>query len=113
MIMSFDPNDVERLAQRFKVLGEPTRLQILAAICDQERTVQDICQRTGLSQANASKHLQLMKDAGVVFCRKQGIWRYYRIGAPEVLGLCHSTQEAIKQAERFPGSDSLDMEAVG
>lgn len=111
--MSFDPNDVERLAQRFKVLGEPTRLQILAAICDQERTVQDICQRTGLSQANASKHLRLMKDAGIVLCRKQGIWRYYRIGAPEVLDLCHCTQKAMKQAERLSCSDSFDMEVVG
>lgn len=97
--MAFHPHDLEQLAQHFKILGEPARLQILSTLCDQERSVQDICQQTGLHQANASKHLRLMKDAGVVTCRKKGIWRYYRIIAPEVLSLCHKAQQALMRSE--------------
>lgn len=110
--MCFDPKNLERLAQRFKVLGEPTRLQILAALCDRERSVQDICQRTGVSQANVSKHLRLMKDAGVVAFRKRGVWRYYRIVEPEVLSLCFTTNEALKQAEKLNWLDPSHMEGV-
>ncbi len=79
----------ETLANRFKLLSEPTRLQILATICDRECNVQEICELTGLHQGNVSKHLRLMKDARVVTCRRVGIWRYYRVIDLELLTLCN------------------------
>lgn len=85
------PNVAQILANRFKLLAEPARLQILAALCIQELNVQDICTATGLSQANVSKHLQLLKWAGVVSCRQVGTWRYYQVADPELLDLCHQT----------------------
>ncbi len=88
MEMVFNPQELEVLASRFKILAEPARLQILTAICNQERSVQEICDRTGLHQGNVSKHLRLMKDAGVVACRRKGIWRYYRVVDMELLSLC-------------------------
>lgn len=88
MEMILSPNELEVLASRFKALAEPARLQILAAICNQERSVQEICDRTGLHQGNVSKHLKLMKDAGVVACRREGVWRYYRVIDTELLSLC-------------------------
>lgn len=83
-----NPKDLEVLANRFKALADPSRLQILAVICDRERSVQDICESTGLQQGNVSKHLRLMKDAGVVACRRDGVWRYYRVVDSELLALC-------------------------
>ncbi|MGI0484090.1 ArsR/SmtB family transcription factor [Pantanalinema rosaneae CENA516] len=88
MEIVFNPGELERLASRFKILAEPTRLQILGALCNQERSVQEICDRTGLLQGNVSKHLRLMKDAGVVACRRDGVWRYYRVIDTELLALC-------------------------
>ncbi len=88
MEMVFNPHELEVLASRFKILAEPARLQILTAICNQERSVQEICDRTGLHQGNVSKHLRLMKDAGVVACRRKGVWRYYRVVDTELLSLC-------------------------
>lgn len=78
----------EQLADRFKLLGEPSRLQILAAICQAERNVTEICELAGLHQANVSKHLQLLKAAGVVACRRVGSCRYYRMIDPDLLALC-------------------------
>lgn len=78
----------EFLANRFKLLSEPTRLRILEVICGEERKVSDICERTGLQQANVSKQLQLLRTAGVVACRRVGTCRYYRVTDQELLKLC-------------------------
>lgn len=88
---------LERLADRFKILSEPSRLQILQAICQDERTVGDICDRTKLNQANVSKHLQLLKSAGVVACRRVGICRYYRIIDLDLLNLCAEGDRQLTQ----------------
>lgn len=50
--------------------------------------MQEICDRTGLHQGNVSKHLQMMKAAGVVTCRREGVWRYYRVIDTDLLALC-------------------------
>ena len=81
-------HQLEKLADRFKLLSEASRLLILQAICREERSVSEICDRTKLNQANVSKHLQLLKSAGVVACRRVGICRYYRIIDLELLDLC-------------------------
>jgi DNA-binding transcriptional ArsR family regulator len=88
MKIALSTQELEELAKRFRALADPSRLQILAAICDQERSVQEICDRTGLQQGNVSKHLQLMKNAGVVACRRDGVWRYYRVIDNELLAFC-------------------------
>jgi DNA-binding transcriptional ArsR family regulator len=88
MKIVFNPGELEMLASRFKILAEPSRLQILASLCNQERSVQEICEDTRLHQGNVSKHLRLMKEAGVVACRRAGIWRYYRVVDTELLAFC-------------------------
>lgn len=45
MEIVFNPGELEGLANRFKILAEPTRLQSLAALCNQEHSVQEICDR--------------------------------------------------------------------
>ena len=78
----------EFLASRFKLLSEPSRLRILEAICSEELNVGEICQQTGLQQANVSKQLQLLRAEGVVACRRVGTSRYYRVIDQELLKLC-------------------------
>ncbi|HIK56397.1 MAG TPA: winged helix-turn-helix transcriptional regulator [Synechococcales cyanobacterium M55_K2018_004] len=99
MEMMLTPDELEGLANRFRALAEPTRLQILAAICNEERSVQEICDRTGLHQGNVSKHLRLMKDAGVVACRREGVWRYYRVIDTELLSLCVRHRQTSDQSQ--------------
>jgi len=57
---------LELIAQRFRALADPTRLALLQAMFERERTVQDLCAVTGASQANASKHLALLLEQGLV-----------------------------------------------
>lgn len=90
-------NRLEKLADRFKILSEPSRLHIIQAICKYERSVSEICELTQLNQANVSKHLQFLKIAGVVACRRVGNCRYYRIIDADLLKLCREANRQLAQ----------------
>ena len=79
---------LELIAQRFRALADPTRLALLQALFERERTVQDLCAVTGASQANASKHLALLLDKGLVERRRDGRFTRYRIADPTLEQLC-------------------------
>jgi DNA-binding transcriptional ArsR family regulator len=79
---------VELVAQRFRALGEPTRIRILERLRDEDRTVQQLADTLGLSQQNVSKHLGLLLSLGIVSRRKEGGYSYYSIGDDSVLALC-------------------------
>lgn len=111
MKLVLSPAEVERLAGRFKILSEPSRLQILSALCDRERTVNEICDRTGLSQANASKHLQLLRHAGVVACRRVGSCRYYRVVDADLLSLCVQSRASLCESDGGAASGAPDRES--
>ncbi len=82
------PEVLELVAERFRVLSEPARLQLLNALRDHECTVSELVEATGLGQANTSKHLQLLKSHGFVDRRKEGLYVHYRIADPAVFQLC-------------------------
>ena len=76
------------LAQRFRALGDATRLGLLQALFAEERTVQALCALTRTSQANASKHLALLLERGLVARRRDGSFVYYRIADASLQQLC-------------------------
>ena len=78
---------IMRVAERFKVLAEPARLEILNALRGGERSVTELVRETGLGQANLSKHLQLLHAHGFVARRKDGVSVYYVL-AESVDDLC-------------------------
>jgi DNA-binding transcriptional ArsR family regulator len=79
---------MERVAARFKALGEPARLRILQSLRTGEKTVSDLMRATELSQANTSRHLQLLHGLGFVERRKEGLFVLYRLADESVLHLC-------------------------
>ncbi|HSE65890.1 MAG TPA: metalloregulator ArsR/SmtB family transcription factor [Gemmatimonadales bacterium] len=82
------PEQLGLIAERFKALSEPSRLEILNTLREGERTVSEILEVTGLGQANVSKHLQLLHASGFVERRKDGVSIYYRLADGDVLRLC-------------------------
>ena len=58
--------ELNKVALHFRVLGEPMRLKILQAVCQEARAVNDIVAAVGATQANVSKHLALLAAAGVL-----------------------------------------------
>ena len=80
----------ESVARYFSVLGEPTRLRILHALCQEEKCVNDIILATGLAQANASRHLGLMYQAGMLSRRRDGTQIFYKVADPIYVELCRT-----------------------
>ena len=76
------------IAERFRVLGDPLRLEILHILGDGERTVGSLVDEIGANQANVSKHLQVLRKAGLVERRKEGLHAYYRITDRSIFHLC-------------------------
>ena len=81
-------SELDRVAQQFRVLGEPMRLKILQVICAKPLTVSEIVTETGASQSNVSKHLSLLASAGVITRQKDGQFVYYGLSDPLTLKLC-------------------------
>ncbi len=80
---------LEAAARRFKILSEPVRLMLLNQLnVAGEMSVQDLVDATGQRQANVSKHLLQMKDAGILDRRREGVSVYYRIVDPTISALC-------------------------
>jgi DNA-binding transcriptional ArsR family regulator len=82
------PDLLAAIAERFKVLGEPARLQILQTLRRGERTVSELVEETGMGQANVSKHLQQLLAHGFVIRRKEGLYAWYRLADQDVFRLC-------------------------
>jgi DNA-binding transcriptional ArsR family regulator len=76
------------VAERLRALAEPARLQLLNELRRGERTVTELVERSGLGQANVSKHLQLLLAAGFVDRRKDGLYTRYRIADKDVFRIC-------------------------
>ena len=87
----------ETVAGFFKVLSEPLRLKIVHALCDGERTVAQLMEDTAGNQANVSKHLRVLLEAGLVARRKEGTNAYYRVIDPVVFDLCTAVRERQHQ----------------
>ena len=86
---------VELVATRFRILGEPIRIQLLQALQSGERNVSDLVGSVGSTQPNVSKHLRILQDAGLVGRRQDGNSVYYSITDPSVFALCDAVCSSI------------------
>lgn len=80
---------LQQLAQYFSVLSEPMRLKILNLLRDGEKCVQELVEASETSQANVSKHLKVMLQAGILTRRTVGTSAYYQIEDDLIFELCN------------------------
>lgn len=81
---------LEMIAVRFRLLADPTRLKILHTLGEDELNVGELVEATGGSQANVSKHLGILLEAGVVARRKEGLNAFYRVSDETIFELCET-----------------------
>jgi DNA-binding transcriptional ArsR family regulator len=84
----FAPAALELIAERFRALSEPMRLRMVMALMGEERSVSELVEELGTTQANISKHLQLLAGAGILGRRKEGLKVYYSVIDPSIARLC-------------------------
>jgi len=80
--------ELEQIALHFRLLGEPMRLKILQAVCQEPLTVNDIVSAVGATQANVSKHLALLAAAGILTREKSGQCVYYGMKDQLTVKMC-------------------------
>jgi DNA-binding transcriptional ArsR family regulator len=77
----------EQFARVGKALASGRRLELLELLAQAERTVEELARESGLSVANASHHLRLLRDAGLVSARRDGVFVHYSLAGDDVLRL--------------------------
>ena len=87
---------LNRIAEVLKAMADPTRLKILHSLHQGERCVSDILASVGGSQANVSKHLSVLKRAGLVDCRREGLNVFYRIIDEGVFTICRNVCDSLE-----------------
>ena len=75
----FKDSIYEQFARLGKAVSSPKRLELLDLICQSEKSVDVLARESGLSIANASQHLQVLRSARLVEARKEGLFVYYRL----------------------------------
>jgi len=95
----------EQLARVALALGSQGRLQILEFVAQGERSVDNLAAMTGLSVANTSKHLQALRQAGLVQARKDGLRVYYSLAGDDVVALVSAlravAEHRVAEVERL------------
>lgn len=79
---------LERIAQYFRALADPNRLRIVRALMDRECNVGELVELLGGSQANVSKHVGVLVDAGILTRNQRGTFTYLCIADPDIHRLC-------------------------
>lgn len=100
MPKSSDPGKTrlyEAIGRVAAALGSAGRLQILEFVAQGERSVDALAAMTGLSVANTSKHLQALRQAGLVSARKEGLRVYYSLAGDDVTALVAALRAVAEQ----------------
>ncbi len=82
----------EQFARVGSALASPSRLELLDVLAQGERSVEVLAERASLSVANTSRHLHVLRDAGLVLARKEGLRVFYRLADGEVYELLQSVR---------------------
>lgn len=88
---------LEQFAAVAKAVGHPHRFALLEHLAQGERTVEGLAERTGLSIANVSQHLQTMRRSGLLVARREGKFVLYRLADDSVLGLMHAIHRVAER----------------
>lgn len=91
------PLALDLIASRFRALSEPVRLRLLNLLMQGEHTVGQLVEASGSGQANVSKHLAVLREAGMVGTRKEGLSTFCFIADPIINDLCEMMCSRLRE----------------
>lgn len=80
-----------------KTLANPKRLEILYALKEGELSAGELVKRLGITKANVSQHLALLRHARVVTARREGVNIFYKISNPKIIQACGLMREVLME----------------
>jgi rhodanese-related sulfurtransferase/DNA-binding transcriptional ArsR family regulator len=100
-----------QFARLGKALASPARVEILDLLAQDQRTVESLATELGISLPNASQHLQVLRQAGLVESRKTGLFVHYRLADPSVADLSHAIRRTAER--RLTELDAIVRQEFG
>jgi ArsR family transcriptional regulator len=85
----------ELQAEICQTLANPKRLQIVHLLKGAELSVTEIVNAMGIPKANASQHLSLMRQKGIILSRREGTSIFYRLSSPKITEACALMREVL------------------
>ncbi len=101
-----------QVADYFKVLSEVSRVMVLCSLKSGAKNVKEIMEETGLGQANVSKHLKILKEAGFVDRQPEGVSVYYEIVDPIIFDLCNLVCDRLSVQLEAKAKQSAELKAL-
>ena len=86
-----------------KSIGDPKRLLIIQLLRDHELNVGEIAESLQISQSNASQHLGVLRDRGVVLTRREGTTIHYRLASPRIVEAIDLMRAFLEESVTAPG----------
>ena len=80
-----------------KIFANAKRLEIISLLKDREISANELLEKIGLSKANLSQHMAVLKAKGVVLTRREGVNVYYRIANPKIIQACNLMREVLAE----------------
>lgn len=107
----YNKNLYEVQADICKTLGNAKRVEIIHTLSDGEKAVSELISILGISPANISQHLAIMKQKGILVSRREGVNKFYNLANPKVNQACSLMREVLleqfeenqKMAKNFAG----------
>ncbi len=80
-----------------KIFSNSKRLEIINILKDGETQASELIAKTGLSKANLSQHMAVLKAKGVILTKREGVNMYYRIANPKIIQACNLMREVLTE----------------
>ena len=78
-----------------KIFSNAKRMEIINILKGREVSASDLIERIGLSKANLSQHMGVLRSKGVVLARREGLSIFYRIANPKIIQACDLMREVL------------------
>jgi ArsR family transcriptional regulator len=98
-------SDLERRARVMKALAHPSRLFIVDELSRGERCVCELTEMIGADVSTVSKHLAVLRDAGLVLDDRRGQQVFYRLRVPCILNFFGCVEAVLEETARAESSD--------
>ena len=104
-VSAISAEGLDLIAGRFKALGDTSRLRLMMCLSRGEKSVGDLVRETTLGQANVSRHLRTLTNAGILLRRKEGLSVIYAVADPDIFQICSVMCSGLRK--RFEGQAKI------
>lgn len=95
-----------------KIFSNAKRLEIIDSLKDGEMSAGNLIEKIGLSKANLSQHMGVLRSKGVILTRRDGVNVYYRIANPKIIQACHLIREVLLEQFQEKGKMASSLRQI-